>query len=59
MAYMLWNFMIALTLERQHRDDHVLSVLFILPKDDAVYGSGTKEFTEIQIGLFCLIFIDE
>ena len=51
--------MIALTLERQNRDDHALSVLFILPKDDAAYGSGTEEFTEIQIGLFCLIFIDE
>ena len=52
--------MVALSLEREHRDDHALFVFFILPKDHALfYGLGTKEFTEIQMYLFCIIFIDE
>lgn len=48
------------TVAREHRDDHALFVFFILPKDHTLfYGLGTKEFAEIQMCLFCIIFIGE
>ena len=50
---MLSNFVVALTLEREHRDDHTLSVLLILPKDYALCTvRGLKNLRRFKFACF-------